>query len=388
MAVLITICSLLLIAYIFDLTAAFTKVPSVILLLLLGFGVKELVHFIGIPIPNLEPVLPILGTIGLILIVLEGSLELELNKSKLKLINKSFFIAIIPLFTIPFLLAYLLNHYYGYSFRSSLVNMVPLFIISSAIAIPSARHLSKKLREFVTYESSLSDIIGVIFFNFITLRDVIDVSTFGDFFLSILIIIIISFVATIILSYLISHIKHHIKFAPIVLLVIIIYAISKIFHLPSLVFIMFFGLFIGNIDELKRFKFINKLKPEILDKEVSTFKDLISEFTFLTRALFFLLFGFLMEANELLNIETIPLAATIIFFVFITRLVILLIFKMDISPLLYIAPRGLITILLFLSIPSKYHIDIINNSLIIQVIIISAFAMMFGLMGYKKPKGV
>jgi hypothetical protein len=35
-----------------------------------------------INLPDLTATLPVLGTIGLILIVLEGSLELELNRSK------------------------------------------------------------------------------------------------------------------------------------------------------------------------------------------------------------------------------------------------------------------------------------------------------------------
>ncbi|MFZ9956948.1 MAG: sodium:proton antiporter, partial [Flavobacteriales bacterium] len=77
--IIITICVLLLLAYVFDISSALTKIPSVILLLLLGWLVKQTVDLLNINIPNLNPLLPILGTIGLILIVLEGSLELELN---------------------------------------------------------------------------------------------------------------------------------------------------------------------------------------------------------------------------------------------------------------------------------------------------------------------
>lgn len=80
--IIITFCILLLVAYAFDLTSSKTKVPSVILLLVLGWLVKQLTVWFDIEIHDLTPILPILGTIGLILIVLEGSLELELNKSK------------------------------------------------------------------------------------------------------------------------------------------------------------------------------------------------------------------------------------------------------------------------------------------------------------------
>ena len=36
----------------------------------------------------------------------------------------------------------------------------------------------------------------------------------------------------------------------------------------TLFFIMFFGLFLGNLDELKQLPFIEKLHPEVLNKEV------------------------------------------------------------------------------------------------------------------------
>ena len=77
--ILITICILLLIAYIFDVSSSKTKIPSVILLLLIGWVVKQITNNFQIFVIDLSPILPILGTIGLILIVLEGSLEIELN---------------------------------------------------------------------------------------------------------------------------------------------------------------------------------------------------------------------------------------------------------------------------------------------------------------------
>jgi len=52
-------------------------------------------------------------------------------------------------------------------------------------------------------------------------------------------------------------------------------------------------------------------------------------------------------------------------------------------PLLFIAPRGLVTILLFLSIESAHHISLVNKSLIIQVIILTSLLMMIGLMTNK-----
>jgi Kef-type K+ transport system membrane component KefB len=383
-AIIITFCFLLLIAYVFDISSSKTKIPSVILLLLLGWGVKQVSVFGDISLPDLSPFLPVLGTVGLILIVLEGSLELELNKTKLGLIKKSFFGAFFPMLALAFLLAFLFNYFGGYGFKASLTNAIPFCVISSAIAIPSVKNLNAYNKEFVIYESSLSDIIGVVLFNFIAFNEIINLNSFGSFFLQLLIILIVSFLCTIALSYLLNKIEHHVKFVPIILLIILIYAVSKVYHLPGLVFILLFGLFIGNLDELKHFKWIEKFKPEELNKEVHKFKELVAEFAFLVRALFFLVFGFLMETSEILSTETLLWAILISFLLFFFRAIQLKLSKLPLKPLLFIAPRGLITILLFLSILPSNSIGLVNKSLIIQVIIITAFTMMFGLMTNKK----
>ena len=99
---IIAICVLLVLAYAFDVSSSKTKIPSVILLLGLGWTVKQIAQFIEIPIPDLTPILPILGTVGLILIVLEGSLELELNKSKFILVGKTSVMALLPMLILSF----------------------------------------------------------------------------------------------------------------------------------------------------------------------------------------------------------------------------------------------------------------------------------------------
>jgi Kef-type K+ transport system membrane component KefB len=383
-AIIITLCSLLLLAYLFDVSAPKTKIPTVILLLLLGWGVKNTSIILNIDIPNLEPILPILGTIGLILIVLEGALELELEPSKFEMIKKSTLLALIQMLVISFGLALSFQYFGGSTFKAGLINAIPLAIVSSAIAIPSAKNLLQNEKEFITYESSLSDIFGVIFFNFILANDHLNASSFGMFLLQLLLMIIVSMASTIILSYLLKRINHSIKFIPIILLVILIYSISKVYHMPSLIFILIFGLFIGNIDELKKISWINRMKPENLNQEVHKFKEITTEITFMIRALFFLLFGYLINISELLNMDTALWAFLLTGSIFMLRYLVIYLFQLKQNPILFIAPRGLITILLFLSIPSSQQFYMANKSLILQVIILSAFVMMFGLINYKK----
>lgn len=380
--IIISFCTLLLIAYLFDLSASKTKIPSVILLLLQGWLLHQLTIYSNISLPDFSGFLPILGSIGLILIVLEGSLELNLSKSKIGLIRKSFLGALLTMFVLTIVLSLLFHFLGGYSFRSCVANAIPLSVISSAIAIPSVRNISSEHKEFVIYESSLSDILGVVFFNFIVLHSDYGFRTFGHFGIQLILIVVISFIATIGLTILLRKIEHHIKFIPIILIIILIYTLLEINDLPSLIFILTFGLFIGNLYKFKKFKWIKKLHPEKLIIEDQKFKEITIEMAFLVRALFFILFGFLLQTSEIINTDTLLLAGGIVIIIFIFRIMQLKISRLPLNPLLFVAPRGLITILLFLSIVPAQRILLVNKSLIIQVIILTALVMMFGLMAF------
>lgn len=387
--IIITLCILLLIAYIFDLTSSKTRIPSVILLLLLGWIVRQLSTSLNIRIPDLSGLLPIFGTVGLILIVLEGSLELELNSSKTGIIKKSAIAALVPMIALAFLLAYAFELFQsGISFRDALTNAVPLCVISSSIAIPSVKYLSSYNKEFITYESSLSDIFGVVFFNFVALNELGQSHSILTSALQLLLMIAVSFAATVLLAFLLGKIDHHIKFVPIILLVLLIYAIAKLYHLPSLIFILILGLFLGNLDELKSFKWVNKLKPDELNTEVHKFRDLITEATFLVRTAFFLLFGYLIETSEVLNPDTLVWAAGILAVALLIRALQFKLSGLNLSPMLFIIPRGLINVLLFLSIMPMQQIPIVNKSLILQLVILSAIVMMLGIMFQKKDKEI
>ncbi|OFY44324.1 MAG: sodium:proton antiporter [Bacteroidetes bacterium GWF2_40_14] len=386
LTIIIIFCSLLLFAYLFDITSSKTKIPAVILLLLLGWIVKQLTLLFEFDVPELTSVLPVFGTIGLILIVLEGSLELELDRSKLALIRKSFIGAVISLLVLSFLLAGMFHFFGNFSFRDSLVNAIPFCVISSAIAIPSVRNLSSSHREFVIYESSLSDIAGVLFFNFVALNATYSLSLLGTFGLQLLGIALVSVVAILGLSFLLHRIEHHIKYIPIILLVILIYSVSEYYHLPALIFILLFGLFLGNLNKLRNFKLVERFNPEELEREVSKFRELTIEGAFMVRAIFFLLFGYLIETAEILNTDTLIWSSVIVFAIFAIRALQLKLSGIPFKPLFFVAPRGLITIVLFLMILPEQNILHVNKSLIVQVILLTTVIMMFGLMATKKEK--
>lgn len=380
MNILITVCVLLLLAYLFDLTSSFTKIPSVILLLVSGWLVKQACNAFEITVPDLNPLLPVLGTVGLILIVLEGSLELDVDKTKIPMIKKSIVVAFLPMIVLAALLGYLFQYVGGYTLKDSIAYAIPFCVISSAIAIPSVKALNSRIREFVVFETSLSDIIGVLLFNFVALNAVINTDSLIEFFVEISLITILSFIATIALSLLLTKVNHHIKYSPIIIIIILFYGVSKIYHLPGLIFIMVFGLLLGNIKRISTLKFFRKINYKAIEIEVKKLHELSVEAAFLIRSLFFLLFGFLMHTKDVLNTDTIIYALGIVAAIILIRWVQLLIYKIPLMPILFIAPRGLITILLFVALFPEPKDSIVTKALVIQVIVISSLVMMLGIM--------
>lgn len=387
-AIIIVLCGLLLLAYMAEISSERTRVPTVIFLLFLGWLSRQASILLGINIPDLNPILPFLGTIGLILIVLEGALDLKINREKLGVVKKSFFMALLPMIFLTFLFALVFSWYAGVSFHIALVNALPLSVVSSSIAIPSARNISSKNREFVIYESSLSDIIGVLFFNFLLINDMFNVGSIGLFLLQIILITLISLFSVMGLSYLLGKIKNHVTYTPIILLVILVYSVAKAFDLSGLVFILVLGLFLGNLSEIRHFYLVEKLldtvDSERLGREVMKFNSITIEATFLVRSLFFLLFGYLMETHEFIDLVTLPWAFGIVTVIFGSRWAFLKLLRIPVKPLLFFSPRGLITILLFMSVGPELNIFFVNNSLLVQVIIISVLFMTFGIVKYRK----
>lgn len=386
-AVIIVLCSIMLLAYLGELSSDRTKVPTVILLLFLGWLSGSIARWLNIGIPDLNPVLPFLGTIGLILIVLEGALELKADRSKIKIARQGFMMALIPLIFLSLIFGAVFAWYTGFSFHTGLVNALPFSIISSSIAISSTRNISASNREFVIYESSLSDILGVLFFNFIIINESIDLNSVGLFLLQIILIVLISVLSVIGLSFLLGKIKNHITYTPIIVIVILVYTLAKAFDLSGLVFILVLGLFLGNLNEVKKIyvidRIMERLDPGQLENEIIKFKAITIEATFLVRSLFFLLFGFLMETSEFINLATLPWAVSIVAFIYLSRYALLKLFRLPVNPLFYFSPRGLITILLFMSITPNLNIYFVNNSLLFQVIVLSVLVMMTGLLRIK-----
>jgi potassium/hydrogen antiporter len=135
----------------------------------LGIIIRLIADHTGTDIPNLKTILPVIGTIGLILIVLEASLDLKIEKEKKGLLYKSFSSSVLLFLILIIIITYVLVEFMGFQLREAIINVIPFGIISSAVAIPASKNLSSYQKEFMVYESSISDIIGIMIFDFIIL---------------------------------------------------------------------------------------------------------------------------------------------------------------------------------------------------------------------------
>ncbi len=351
------------------------------LLLATGIGLRFLGDGFGFQLNNTSVLLDLFGTIGLIMIVLEGSLDLEVTRKKLPLVGKSFLSSILILTGTCALIYLVLHNYLGMPFRNSVIYSIPLGIVSSAIAIPSVKDLSEHKKEFIIYESTFSDIVGIMVFDFAILDNAFSSDAFKDFFLNLLYIIVISFISSALLVLMLNRITSHIKSFLIFAILILVYSVGKVFHLPSLLLILTFGVMLNNNKYFIKGKLAKVLYIEKMSLVTLELKLLTAESAFLVRTFFFILFGYTMNLKLLLAPEVVITGTAIIACVLLARYVFLrFISKVHVIPELFVAPRGLVTVVLFYSIPASFVSQAFNLGILYYVIIVSSLIMMLGLM--------
>ncbi len=387
---------LIIFSYLFDAFSRKTKFPSVILLMFTGIVIRVISNAYGIEkLGFLDDLIPVLGTVGLILIVLEGALELEIKREKLFLILKGFLAALVLLILNIVALQWVFAHVFQMNTQLAILSAIPLAIISSAVAIPSAASFLNQDREFVVYESTFSDILGIMIFNYALRQFETDQALIGftpmvSLFLQIIGVIVISLAITYVLFKLLREIDHHVKFFLILALLILVYAFGKLFHLPALVTIFIFGIFLSNVKSLLPRFLKNYLDLDHTEKELHEFHILTAESTFIVRTFFFLFFGFSIQLSDFNTAQPVLYGILIILIMLVLRYLYFTTttFKLKPSSLVYMSPRGLISILLFVQLKEVSFIDLTNSPIdervLLIVILSSMLVMLIGTL--KKPK--
>ncbi len=386
---IIIFASVIIVSYFFNSFSKSSGIPSVLMLIALGM-------IIGLYIPwqnKFSFVLEVLGTVGLILIVLDGALGLKLLRNKVLIIFKSLLVSVFTLGGTSYLAALFLNRFFGIDVFVSLLITIPLSILSSAILLPSIDSVEENKREFLIYESTFSDIVGIIVFY--TVLGLVDPASeteggygfiVGDLIGTTVFSILISYF----LIYVFQKLQGQEKLFLLISVLMILYAFGEMLNLSSLIIILMFGLILNNYKLFFRgalFKLIDNEQKNL--RIVDDFKIVTLESSFVVRTFFFILFGWSIQLGDLFNLTSFLIGISIVLIIFFVRSIALFLFSRtiktkDIVPELFLAPRGLLTILLFYAIPK----DLMGNEIdfegvFLYVIIICSLIMTWTLIKEK-----
>ena len=132
---LMILASIVILSYVFSVYSKRTGIPSVLLLIGLGIAVGLFGNYFETFSFDkyksiLDPLLKILGTVGLVLIVLEAALDLKLLKEKVGLITRSFFVGLIGLVGTSLSAAWFISYFLeGMSILDGLLITIPLSVL-------------------------------------------------------------------------------------------------------------------------------------------------------------------------------------------------------------------------------------------------------------------
>ena len=387
---LIIIASLVIIlSFLFGALSEKTNIPSVLMLIVLGIiiklgldamGLSEKLHFLSI--------LEVLGIVGLIMIVLEAALELELKPEKIRPILAALGIAFSGLLLSTWVAALILHHFIeGMSMQAAWIYASPLSILSSAIIIPSVSNLHERKKEFHIYESTFSDILGIMLFYFLTERveQTEEASGFIGFLGNVGLTVAIAVIASYLIVLIFQNIKGHVKLFLLISVLLLLYSLGKKMHLSSLIIVLIFGLVIGNMKLFFKGRLSKWLQIEKAKLIYENLHTITIETAFVVRTFFFVIFGITIVLKSLLSVHVAMVSGLILLSIYLIRIVLLrLLLGADIVPQLFIAPRGLITVLLFYAIPKSVKVEAFEPGILLFIIIATSLIMTFAMVYDKR----
>lgn len=368
-----------------------TNVPSVLMLILLGIGLKLGGDALELQLDDqFDSILEILGIVGLIMIVLEAALELELKREKLWPILKAFGVALFGLLLSTWVAAMILEHYVpGMTTEYAWIYATPLSILSSAIIIPSVTAMGESKREFHIYESTFSDIMGIMLFYFLTAQ--VESAGHGSglvgFMGNVGLTIAVSFIASYLLIFVFQRISSHAKLFLLISVLLLLYALGKKMHLSSLIIILIFGLIIGNMQLFFRGRLSQWLELEKAEHIYGDLHVITIETAFVVRTFFFVIFGLTISISSILNPSVAVISLLILLSIYVIRFILLRVtIGRDIIPQLFVAPRGLITILLFSTIPEEIEVAGFEPGILLFIIMATSIIMTIAMVYDKSRK--
>ncbi|OLY92667.1 sodium/proton antiporter, CPA1 family [Cnuella takakiae] len=383
---LIILCSLVILSYFFSIISQYIRVPSVLLLLFAGIGLRMIADAYQLNLRLPATLVEGLGVVGLIMIILEAGLDLKLGRDKIKLVRDSFLSALVILVVSVALITAILHIWLREDVISCIVYALPLSIMSSSITIPSIHNLTPAKKEFLVYEASFSDILGIMLFNYFAAPEILTAKSIGIFGFNIIISILLSIVISFLLFLVLARTKLNIKFFLVFSLLVVIYSGGKMLHLPSLLIILVFGMVINNWDKIPLPGLLKRYPQKEVDPLREFLHSITAESSFLIRTFFFILFGYTIDLSFINDQEVIVVGSLIVLAFFLIRLIYLkFYFRTQVVPEVFFIPRGLITIVLFFKIPTSLKLASFNDGILFFIILSTSIILSLGMILYKKP---
>ena len=375
-AILIVSC-LLLTAFGVERLSKRTGVPSVVVMIAIGMIGKPLMASAGVELTGVDASVPLMGALGLVLIVLEGAFDLRLNREHWRanlqaLLSASVGVLVCAaLFSLAGVWLLKLNTY------DAMLLALPVSVISSAVAIPASGFMDKAGREFVVYESSISDILGILLFFAVLNSDGTATGIVSSLAINGLISIVLGSICALGLLYALFRLSGHIRFIPLLSGLFALYALGKLWHLSPLIMVLMFGLILNNPAMLARIGwFRNMASSAAYADTVREFKSLTAELTFSVRGVFFVLLGYWTDLGSVRHWGAWLAAGVLLTGIYWPRHWMLTALRVPSRrQLTWLAPRGLISVLLYFTAKEATHPPEFLDGALMLVVMLSAIAM-------------
>ncbi|PCH85194.1 MAG: sodium:proton exchanger, partial [Flavobacteriales bacterium] len=126
---------------------------------------------------------------------------------------------------------------------------------------------------------------------------------------------------------------------------------------------------------------------EAVEEVLEDFRIVTMESAFVMRTFFFVIFGLSLALSSLIGFSVLLYSAAVLGIIYGVRFLVVRLFaNKDMSLYLYVAPRGLVTVLLFFAIPEEYAAIEFESGILLFTIIITSVLMTFSLIKAKRDK--
>ena len=185
--------------------------------------------------------------------------------------------------------------------------------------------------------------------------------------------VVAALVASIALFYFINQIEGHVRFVPLLAGLILLYVLGKEAHLSPLIIVLVCGLVFNNPQLLTWHGRLRRIRTDGYAHTLHEFKSLVAELTFATKSIFFLLLGYWTDVRSMLSVTALLVAIAGVAGILAARYVVLtLLRRRDAASLVWLAPRGLVTVLLFLSAQHAGKVDGFPFGAVMLVVLITS----------------